>query len=473
MSTKQYVLSNVCDADDADGRDDWTASLASRRMRANRAESPLPQASNDSVADSVRELREQVRELQAAVAEMRSELAAGPRGNGAKCAANWKRSRAQSRSREMRCVVEAVARTSALSSRNAAMEAAQRRRADRIRRKSSHAASLEEEYELLSGKVDDQYQTKVESASKYRVRLSGIVLMNLFSNSGTVDSIDLPTLAYAKPAGVSGREFRRHAAAIGNWIRSFRAEGSGREDAGGLATRSGVADFPRLQTASIPGCCACGPARCVWTGPILPWSPVRMDLFLAELADIVRLAGDSRALLRRQPVGMGAADPGGTQSGVGRRIKHGVSGRDSGPAQRRSPESTELLPSARTRRIVAPAGVRDPGSMDAQRFRTAAAVGLGGYYSRQNYGYDRNVDAWAGMTDFELPLSHQFSLSGKLYRGKGLGGLYGGIGRSVLFSGDPAYSSTAVRGLNAVGGWAQLKYRPASKLGVQCSVWNG
>ncbi len=52
-------------------------------------------------------------------------------------------------------------------------------------RKSERVASLEEEYQLLSGKVDDQYQTKVESASKYRVRLSGIVLMNLFSNRGS------------------------------------------------------------------------------------------------------------------------------------------------------------------------------------------------------------------------------------------------------------------------------------------------
>ena len=73
--------------------------------------------------------------------------------------------------------------------------------------------------------------------------------------------------------------------------------------------------------------------------------------------------------------------------------------------------------------------------------------------------------------DIDLPLGgivygglHQFSLSGKLYRGRALGGLYGGIGRSVLFSGDPAYSSTAVRGLNTVGGWAQLKYQPLSKL---------
>src|SRR5260370_34979868 len=73
------------------------------------------------------------------------------------------------------------------------------------------------------------------------------------------------------------------------------------------------------------------------------------------------------------------------------------------------------------------------------------------------------------MTDIEVPLKHQFSLSGKLYRGKGLGGLGGGIGRSALFSGDPALASTEVRGLNSVGGWAQLKYRPSNKLGFNAA----
>jgi len=42
--------------------------------------------------------------------------------------------------------------------------------------------------DLLAAKVEDQYQSKVESASKYRVRLSGIALMNLFSNQGAVFS---------------------------------------------------------------------------------------------------------------------------------------------------------------------------------------------------------------------------------------------------------------------------------------------
>jgi hypothetical protein len=90
-------------------------------------------------------------------------------------------------------------------------------------------------------------------------------------------------------------------------------------------------------------------------------------------------------------------------------------------------------------------------------------LGVGGYYSRQDYGFNRNVDGWAGMTDIELPLSHQFTLSGKFYRGRALGGLYGGIGRSVLFSGDPALANTQVQALDSIGGWAQLKYRPVNK----------
>src|SRR5271157_1787889 len=61
---------------------------------------------------------------------------------------------------------------------------------------------LEEQQQLLNGKVDEQYQTKVESASKYRIRLTGIALFNLFSNQGTVDNMDVPGLAY-KQSGLS------------------------------------------------------------------------------------------------------------------------------------------------------------------------------------------------------------------------------------------------------------------------------
>ena len=53
-------------------------------------------------------------------------------------------------------------------------------------------AKLEEDQQVMEGKINDQYQTKVESGSKYRLRLSGIVLLNLFENRGTVDNLDFP-----------------------------------------------------------------------------------------------------------------------------------------------------------------------------------------------------------------------------------------------------------------------------------------
>src|SRR3954466_7822619 len=49
---------------------------------------------------------------------------------------------------------------------------------------------------LLRAKVEEQQQTKVESASKYRLKLSGIILMNAFSNRGSVDIPDLPNRAF-------------------------------------------------------------------------------------------------------------------------------------------------------------------------------------------------------------------------------------------------------------------------------------
>src|SRR5207244_73683 len=67
-----------------------------------------------------------------------------------------------------------------------------------------------------------------------------------------------------------------------------------------------------------------------------------------------------------------------------------------------------------------------------------------------------------------IPLASKWEVSGEFYRGRALGGLGGGIGRSAVFSGPVAYRSTRVKGLNAIGGWAQLKFRQTEKL-----EWNG
>ncbi len=452
----------------------WSAFGAAQEP-ANRAQLPSPESLHESVSDSGRELREQVRELQAAVAGMRSD---------------WQRARAETA--ELRRELDevraemglrnAVLRNAVAKSEPGNSEAAaaslqnvlqngapqdqrtQGRKEDQ--KKSEHAARLEEEYQLLTGKVDDQYQTKVESASKYRVRLSGIVLMNLGSNQGTVDSIDLPTLAYARPPGGSGGSF-------GATLRQSEIgfEAFGPVVAGAKTTADLQLDlaggFPpvpnginsglvRLRTATL---------RMDWTNTSVvagqdaiffsPNSPTSFaTLAIPALTYAGNLWGWVPQIRVEHKVTLGEESSLLFQGGILDPVSGEAPGAEPGTSYYRQPG-----PGESSRQPAYGARIAWTRNVFGQPLR----VGVGAYYSRQDYGFSRNVDAWAGMMDIELPLSHQFSLSGKFYRGMALGGLYGGIGRSVLFSGDPTLPSTEVQPLNTVGGWAQLKYRPANK----------
>jgi len=452
----------------------WTASGVAQEA-ANRAEPPSPGTASDSLNDSVRELRDQVRELQAAVAVMRSDWQqARTETEELRRELDEVRGQPAPRNAVLSDAVERSAVTnsgaSPASPQNVVQNGAPENRLpesqkedQRVdRKKGEHAASLEEEYQLLSGKVDDQYQTKVESASKYRLRLSGIVLMNLVSNQGVVDSIDLPTLAYARPAGDSGGSF---GATLRQSEIGFEAFGPA---VAGAKTRADLqldlsGGFPPVPNVIDSGLVRLrtGTMRMDWTNTSIVvgqdaifFSPNSPTSFASLAVPALSSAGNLWAWVPQI------------------RVEHRVTlGEESSLILQGGildPVSGEA-PSSSSYRLAGPGEAsRQPAygtriAWTRNVFGQPLRLGVGGFYSRQDYGFRRTVDGWAGMTDIELPLSHQFSLSGKLYRGRALGGLYGGIGRSVLFSGDPASANTQVQVLNSVGGWAQLKYRPASK----------
>ena len=460
----------------------WTASSMAQEA-AHRAEPASPGSSGEASSseslssDSVRELREQVRELQAAVAGMRSD---------------WQRAQAETadlrreldeiRAREVRAgtgsqnavVRAAVEKSEVLNSEGAARlqdssrnvlqnEAPQNEEQvpKEDRQKREHAASLEEEYQLLSGKVDEQYQTKVESASKYRLRLSGIVLMNLVSDQGKVDSIDLPMLAYVRPAGDSGGSFGATLRqseigfeAFGPTVAGARIRADLQLDlAGGFASvPNGVnSGILRLRTGTM---------RMDWTNTSVVvgqdgifFSPNSPTSFASLAVPALSYAGNLWSWVPQIRVEHRVALGEGSSLMLQGGILDPLSGEVPADSYRQAGPGESSRQPAYATRVAWTRNV----------FGQPLRVGVGGFYSRQDYGFSRTVDAWAGMTDVELPLSRQVSLSGKLYRGKGLGGLYGAFGQSALFSGDPALASTEVHGLNSVGGWAQLKYRPASK----------
>jgi hypothetical protein len=91
-------------------------------------------------------------------------------------------------------------------------------------------------------------------------------------------------------------------------------------------------------------------------------------------------------------------------------------------------------------------------------------LGFGGYYGRQNWEFGRHVDSWAGTTDLLVPLGKYFEFSGEFYRGRALGGIGGGVGQSIVVSTPTLGPTSIIQGLNSMGGWSQLKFKPLPKL---------
>ena len=67
---------------------------------------------------------------------------------------------------------------------------------------------LKERQAMQESQIATQEQTKVESESEYPVKLNGLILMNAFVNTATVDSAPTPALALAG-AGSTGASVRQ------------------------------------------------------------------------------------------------------------------------------------------------------------------------------------------------------------------------------------------------------------------------
>jgi hypothetical protein len=94
----------------------------------------------------------------------------------------------------------------------------------------------------------------------------------------------------------------------------------------------------------------------------------------------------------------------------------------------------------------------------------AFSVGVGGYFSPQNWGAGRDINGWAGTLDWEIPLASRLSLRGEFYGGSAIGGLGAAGGHSILASDALSNPNTRVRGLDTLGGWSQVRFRATTKL---------
>jgi hypothetical protein len=411
---------------------------------------------------AVRELQQQVSELRAAVAEMRSE-AAQYRTETAEFRRELQTLRGQSSVAAQSYVAEPGPEPSAA----AGGITPHPEQAGLIEQR---VASLEETTQLLNSKLEDQYQTKLESASKYRVRLSGIVLMNLFSNRGTTDNQDIPSIVTGPNQGNGNfgatlRQSEIGLEAFGPTIAGAKTSANLQADfAGGFPnTWNGVnSGIFRLRIASM---------RMDWANTSvvvgqddLFISPLSPTSFASLAVPAFNYAGNLWAWTPQVRVehrfNLSDTESITLQGG----ILDNLTGEFPANLYSRIPVSGTYF--------RAP-GPGESSAQPAYGVRTAwttaflgrpLTLGAAGYYSRQDCGFGHDTDGWAGMTDWEIPLAANLSLSGEFYRGRAIGGIGGGISQSVLFVGRPGIASTAVRGLDSRGGWSQLKFRATSKL---------
>jgi hypothetical protein len=327
---------------------------------------------------------------------------------------------------------------------------------------------LEDNQELTDAKVLEQSQTKVESGSKYRVRLSGMVLLNAFETRGAVDNLDFPEIATAPEVpGTSGafagslRQSQLGIEVFGPDVAGAHTSANVKFDFAGGQVDTGngaVMGIVRLRTGTI---------RLDWTdtslvagqdslffAPLVPTSLASLaipalsysgNLWMwtpqIRVEHRVALSDDSSLLL---------------QAG----ILDSLTGDYPDPEDREPSQGEQSGQPAYAARVA----------WSHHAFGRDVTVGVGGYYGRQNWGFGRGVDGWAGTMDVTIPLGKHFDFTGEFYRGRAVGGFGGGVGQSVLLSGPQMDPATTIRGLDSIGGWAQLKYKPRANFEVNFAL---
>ena len=323
---------------------------------------------------------------------------------------------------------------------------------------------LEESTQLLSSKVDEQYQTKVETAAKYRARLSGIVLMNAFRNVGASDNLDLPD--YAQPPalgtdsqasfGATLRQTEIGLEIFGPNLAGAKSSANVQFDfAGGFpSTANGVSfGLVRMQTASL---------RLDWKHTsviagqdslfISPLSPTSFaSLAIPAFAYAGNLWGWTPQVRVEHRFDLPDQQTLTLQGGILDNLDW-------------EPPSNSFTRSATAGEQTGQPAYAMRTAWSRPVFDHPLSFAVAGYYGRQDWSWNRHVDGWAGMTDWQIPIVRRLTLSGEFYRGRGAGGLGAAIGQPILFGGNPSYATTSIHGLDSAGGWTQLKFQLTPRL---------
>lgn len=299
-------------------------------------------------------------------------------------------------------------------------------------------------------------QTKVETESKYPLKVTGLLLFNTFVNTRQVDIPEDPTYA-VNGGGSTGLTLRQTilgfdargprllgATSDADLRVDFFANGSqSNYDANGLLrlrtahanlnwnhTRAFVSlDRSLIAPYTPSSLVAVGNPPLSWSGNLWSWVP---QIGISQQIPL----GHSQLKLEA-----GLLDPPSPPS-IG------------GPVA--NPPTT--FPSERSRWPGTDARV----SYALGEHGEGPEFGVGGYFSPHRLTDGTRFDAWAGTLDLRVPVGSHFEFLSNVYRGQALGGLGAGgyVDYVYKYKGD----SKELYALDDIGGWAQLKFKPRERL---------
>ena len=322
---------------------------------------------------------------------------------------------------------------------------------DAVAKLTKDVEDLHERQTMQESQIATLDQSKVESESKYPLKLTGLILANGFVNTRRVDIAADPTYALvgSGSTGLSLRQTVLGLDARGPHLFGATTAASVRADFFGTSTQLvyNTGGLLRLRTAyagmnwqnteafveldrtilvpnSPSSLTATAEPALAWAGNLWSWNPQLGISHEIDIGGTKRLKAEAALIDVEDPPVPGATSTTSTLT-------------------------TSLAELSRW-----------PGSEARLAFASGAdgvgpEIGFGGYFSPHRIPAGTRFNAWAGTMDLRLPLPKHFELSGSFYRGQALGGLGGGGFKDYVIRTD----TNTIQPLSDVGGWAQLKER--------------
>lgn len=330
---------------------------------------------------------------------------------------------------------------------------------------SAAVEQIREQQSVQEAQIATHEQSKVETESKYPLKLSGLVLLSSFVNTTGVDDPVAPTLVVAGP-GSTGASLRQtvlgfdargprffNASSHADLRVDFYGSGStsnGAYSYGGgllrLRTAHAALDWTRteaffsldhtiLNPETPRSLTAVAVPALAWSGNLWSWNP------RIGLTQDVPISGSAR--LRLQGAITDVANP--------PQIYNSSAATPQGVTR---PNTSEMSrwPGVESR-VAILGGAQDSG----------VQIGAGGLFVPHRTLGGARFNSWAGTVDYRVPLPGRATFSGNAYWGQALGGLGGGAYKDYVVSYSPIGGYTH-RALDAMGGWAQLTEHVSDRL---------